>query len=374
MNREAHDVVIVGGGIIGISLAYFLAKEGCDVCVVDRGVVGQESSGRCAGNIGQSHRPLPDLPIMTRAVRFWKKLSEESELDFQYRQHGNLRLAWNDKHAEELKAMVEKERANGLECRFLDRADTKSIVPYVTEAYAGSVYTPSDGSAEPYLSCVAVARAAKRAGAVIHEHREVTGIDAVDGKISGIQTANGPIAARVAVNAAGAWSPAVGAMLGVRIPAVVRRSQLVVTEQLPRFMEPVVSTVFYGYFRQTLSGNVLIGYPAASVKGYDRRVTYEALSVAAQRTATIVPRLRGVSVIRAFTGFTTWTPDLLPVVGPAKAVENLYVATAFCGLGFAIGPGIGEMMAELIIHGKTSAPIDAYRLDRFEQQPDAAAG
>lgn len=374
MNREAHDVVIVGGGIIGISLAYFLAKEGCDVCVVDKGVVGQESSGRCAGNIGQSHRPPPDFPIMTRAVRFWKKLSEESELDFQYRQHGNLRLAWNDKHAEDLEAMVERERANGLDCRFLDRADTKAIVPYVTDAYVGSIYTPSDGSAEPYLSCVAVSRAAKRAGAVIHEHREVTGIDVVDGKISGIQTANGPIAARVAVNAAGAWSPAVGAMLGVQIPAIVRRSQLVVTEQLPKFMAPVVSTVFYGYFRQTLSGNVLIGYPAAPVKGYDRRVTYDALSVAAQRAATIVPRLRGVSVIRAFTGFTTWTLDFLPIVGPAKSVKNLYIATAFCGLGFAIGPGIGEVMAELIMHGKTSVPIDAYRLDRFERQPDADAG
>ena len=367
MDRKQHDVVIIGAGIIGVSVAYFLAREGYDVCVVDKNVVGQESTGRCAGNIGQSHRPPADLPIVMRAVEIWKKLSESSDLDFEYRQHGNLRLAVNEEHAQSLKEMVEREQKLGIDCRFISKEETRFIVPHVTDMYLGSVYTPSDGSAEPYLACWAMAREAKRSGAVIYEHVEVTGIDIEKGKITGVATANGRISCRMAVNTAGAWSASVGAMAGINIPAEVRLSHLIVTEPLPKFLTPVLSTDFYGYFRQTLSGNVLIGYSAKPVGGYNYRVTYEAIKTAARRAAIIIPRLREASIIRAFTGFTTWTSDNLPIVGPAKEVEGLYLACAFCGIGFADGPAIGQLVAELVMHGKTSLPIDAYRPDRFKQ-------
>ncbi len=368
MNRKSHDVVVIGGGIIGMSVAYFLARKGCDVCVVEKSVPGQESSGRCAGNLTRSHRPAPDLPIAMRAVELYKQLSDESDLDFEYNPQGNLRLAWNEKHATDLMNMVERDSQAGLECRFLDRADTRAMAPYAAGPYLGSVYTPGDGSAEPYLACVAVTRGARRFGATIHQHREVTGIEVSNGEISSVKTATGPIHTHVVVNAAGAWSPAVGAMTGVRIPAVVKRSHLVVTEKLPKFIEPVLSTDFYGYFRQTRSGNVIIGYAATPVEGYERRVTYEALNMVGRRTATIIPRLRNASVIRAFTGFTMWTEDYLPIIGPVKAVRGLYIASAFCGLGFGVGPAVGELMAELVMHGKTSLPIDAFSLNRFQNR------
>lgn len=365
MNRETHDVVIIGGGIIGVATAYFLAKEGRDVCVVDRNVVGQESSGRAAGNIGQSHRPPSDLPIAMRCVEFWKKFREESDLDFEYQQQGNLRLAMNEEHAGRLKAMVEREQAAGLNVTFLDRKETRDIVPYVSDIYLGSVHSPSDGSAEPYLATVALARAAKRAGAIIHEHREVTGIETTKGAVTGVHTSTGDITAGVVMNAAGAWSTSIAEMTGIKIPAEPRRSHIIITEQLPKFLGPVLSTDLYGYFRQAKSGNVLIGYAAKPVAGYNRHVAFDAVQIAARRAAIIIPRLRTASVIRAFTGFTTWTPDNLPIMGPVPKVKGLYIASAFCGLGFAIGPAAGEMMAELIMHGKTPVPIDAYSLDRF---------
>jgi sarcosine oxidase subunit beta len=367
MASEAHDIVVIGGGIIGASLAYYLAKASQDVCVVEKGFVGSESSGRCAGGIGQSHREPPDLPLAMRSVQLWKNLSDELDIDIEYRQHGNLRLAWTEEHADKLKAMVERERSEGLECYFLDPQNTHELVPEVTQIYLGSVHCPSDGSANPYKTCFALGRAAKKQGAVIHEFTEVTGINFEGGRVSAIQTSNGRIEAKVIVIAAGAWASVIGKMIGVKIPIYFKRSHLVVTERLPFFLKPFTSTDFYGYFRQTLSGTVIIGYPAMPVNDLDRHVTFDAISIATQRAARLIPRLRDAAIIRAFTGFTEWTSDYLPIIGPVKPYEGLYVAAGFCGLGFAIGPGVGETMAELVMTGRTSLSIDVYSLNRFAQ-------
>ncbi|MFH2037978.1 MAG: FAD-dependent oxidoreductase, partial [Chloroflexota bacterium] len=297
MSVEAHDVVIIGGGIIGISMAYYLAKEGVDVCIVEKGNIAMASSGRSAGGIGQSHRKEPDLPIAKYAVQMWKSISAEMDIDIEYRQHNNLRLAMNEKHAEELLAMVAREKKGGLNVDFIDSTEVKSRVPFVKEIYLGAVLSPNDGSAEPFVSCYALARAAVRLGAVIYQHCEVTGLQVTSGKIQGVLTPRGSIAAKYVVNAAGAWADGISRMIGVSIPATNKRSHLLVTERLPHFMDPFLSTDIYGYFRQTLSGNVLIGYPAKPL-GSDMRVTYEAVTVGAQRSNTIIPRLRDVSMIR----------------------------------------------------------------------------
>ena len=367
MKSEVHDIVVIGGGIIGASLAYYLAKAGQDVCVVEKGFVGSESSGRCAGGIGQSHREPPDLALAMRSVQLWKNLSNELEIDIEYRQQGNVRLAWNDEHVAGLKAMVERERSEGLECYYLDPAETHELVPDMTQIYLGSVYCPSDGSANPYKTCFALGRAAIKQGAIIHEYTEVTGIKLDGDRVSAVQTSKGEIETKVVVIAAGAWASVIGNMIGIKIPVTFKRSHLVVTERLPHFLQPFTSTDIYGYFRQTLSGNVIIGYAAKPLTDLDRHVTYEAVNIAAQRAARLIPRLQNASIIRGFTGFTEWTSDYLPIVGPIKQFEGLYVAAAFCGLGFAIGPGVGELMAELVLTGRTSLSIDAYSLERFDQ-------
>jgi glycine/D-amino acid oxidase-like deaminating enzyme len=145
MSIEAHDVVVIGGGIIGISLAYFLAKEGVDVCRVEKKSLAMQSSGRCAGGIGQSHREEPDLPLAKFSVQLWKLISEEMEMNIEYRLHGNLRLAMNEEHAASFQAMVERERAGRLEVRFLDHAETKSCVPYVAEPIMAAFPAPPMG-------------------------------------------------------------------------------------------------------------------------------------------------------------------------------------------------------------------------------------
>lgn len=374
MASEVHDVVVIGGGLVGLSTAYFLASAGQDVCLVEKGILGGEASGRCGGGIGQSHRAPGELPVAMRAVELWKALLEESELDFEYRQHGNLRLAWSEQDVADYQAMVERERTEGLDCRWLDRAETHSLAPYVADGtYLGSIYTPSDGSAEPYLSCVAMARAARRAGAIIHEHREVTRIDTAHGEVTGVQTSAGPITTRVVVNAANAWAGTISVRSPYRIPVEVKRAQILMTEQLPPFMGPFTSCTRYGYYRQTLSGNVLLGFPSRPLESFDRTFTYEAMTEVAKRVATIFPGLRNTSVIRAFTGFTAWSPDLRPIIGALEEPRGLVLAAVFCGLGFAVGPAIGELVAQLILNGRTWLPIDCFSPYRFSH-PESAPG
>jgi sarcosine oxidase subunit beta len=205
-----------------------------------------------------------------------------------------------------------------------------------------------------------------RAGAVIHEHRAVRAIEVTRGRVTGVLTTAGPIAAEIVVLAAGSWSATLARPIGVRIDAEPRRSHLIVTEQIPPVVGPVVTTHLYGYFRQARAGNMLIGYPARPVEGLDRRVMFEAVRMAATRAARLIPIIAQASVIRAFTGYTTWTPDGRSVIGAAREPQGLYVATAFCGRGFALGPAVGEAVAELILTSRTSVSIDAHSLDRFD--------
>ena len=238
---RGHDFVIIGAGVVGVALAYFLAKAGQDVCVIDKEVVGKQSSGRNAGGIRQNHRPAADLPLAIYSVQLWKTLAEESDLDFEYRRHGNLILIWNEADAVEARALVERQRAQGLECYYLSRVEARSLVPAVSDTYIGGVYSPTCGSAEPHLACLALAQMATRLGATIYEHREVTGVRIVNDRVSAVLTSDGPIAAGVVVNAAGVWAPLIGRMAGIRLPMKLCRSHLLVTEPLSPILSECVS-------------------------------------------------------------------------------------------------------------------------------------
>lgn len=367
MNTESCEVVIIGAGVVGLSLALYLAKAGQDVCVVERNLVGSEGSGRCAGGIRQNKRPPAELTLAMRSVELWQQLAQESEIDFEYRQHGNLALFWSDNAAADAAELVKGQQAAGLECYLLDRQETRDLIPAFADGYLGSVFSPSCGSAEPYRSCVALFQMARRHGAAIYEGRTVTAIQVTRGKVTGVETTTGPIHAPTVVNAAGAWGPLIARMVGLEIPGSLCRSHILVTEPLPDFIGPFVSCASFGYFCQSRAGNVLIGFGSLPVSDYTRRHTsYEAVATATRRAATIIPRLRSVAIIRTFTGFTMWTPDNMPILGPVGEPEGFYMAAEFNATGFAVGPAYGELLANLILYGRTPYPISACAPDRFD--------
>jgi sarcosine oxidase subunit beta len=367
MNKKSHDIVIIGGGLIGSCIAYFLARAGQDVCVVDKNI-GGGNSGRSCGVVRQNLRPQAEILITMRSIEVWKTLVEESDIDFEFRQHGMLKLLYNEETATEAKKLMESQRAAGLECQFLDRAEVQKLIPAFIPDYVAGLYSPSCGSAEPYQSCVAIARLAERCGARIYDKTTVTGIQVIDDKVSAVQTDQGSISTGLVINAAGSWSQSINKMVGYWTPGELCRAQLVVTEQLPSLIEPSVACNPYGYFRQTRSGNVLIGFSSVPVADHSYRpASYEALSTAAKRAATMIPRLRSASTIRTFTGFTIWTPDLLPFIGFVQTPKGFYIAAEFNGTGFAIGPGIGELVSEHVLTGHTKFPINVFNPGRFQR-------
>jgi sarcosine oxidase subunit beta len=368
-SNEVHDIVVIGGGIAGTSLAYFLAKGGQDVCVVEKGVVGGEGSGRSAGGVRQNHRPQDELLLTMRSVQIWKQFREESDIDFEYRQHGNLSLSWDEEQLPRMQEVLDRQLAAGLECYLLKPSEVHSLVPAVVNRYVGGLYSPSCGYAEPYLSTFAIGRLAAQHGATFYEHREVTGIQVTDDRVTAVLTDEGPIHTRVVVNAAGPWAPTIGRMVGLELPGTLTRSQLMITEQLPPMLKPFTGGGGHGYFYQTMSGNVVIGFSSQPVSDYSRQnraLTHEALTLSVKRAATILPRLAGASIIRAMTGFTIWTPDLRPLVGAVDGLEGFYIAAEFSATGLAIGPVIGQMMAELIVEGRASMPIEPFSPNRFD--------
>lgn len=375
MAKEVHDVVVIGAGIAGASLAYFLGKAGRDVCVVEKGVIGGEGSGRSAGGVRQNRRPTDELLLTMRSVQLWKQFREESDIDFEYDQSGNLLLSWDEAELPGMQEALGRQQAAGLECYLLKPSEVRSLVPAVVNRYVGGLYSPSCGFAEPYLSCFAIARLAAQHGAKFYERREVTGIKVTDDRVTAVLTDQGPIYTSLVVNAAGPWAPTIGRMVGLTLPGTLTRSQLVITEQLPPILGTFTGAGGHGYFLQTPSGNIVIGFASQPVSDYSKKnrvSTHEALTLSAKRAASIIPRLRGVSVIRTLTGFTMWTPDLLPLVGAVEQLKGFYIAAEFSATGFAIGPVIGEMMAELIMKGRTSMPIEAFNPNRFDlsQQTD----
>jgi sarcosine oxidase subunit beta len=212
MEAQAFDVAIVGGGVMGLSSAYFLAIRGARVAVFDRGPLAREASWLNAGGVRQSNRDPRELPLALAAMRLWPTLAERLGHPTGFRQGGNLRVALDEEEREDLRASVASQRQEGLDIRWLEPDAARAVVPRLSDAVLGATHCPSDGQAEPALTTTAWVQAAEREGVTLLPHREVVGIELRGGRVAGVRTADARFEAPVVLNAAGPWSPAVGAL------------------------------------------------------------------------------------------------------------------------------------------------------------------
>lgn len=366
------DVVIVGGGIVGTSAAFFLRQRGVGVILLERFLVGQQASGTNFGNVRRQGRYLRQLPLANRSRAIWGRIPELTGADVEFMPVGHVRFLW----ADEQLAVVEKYQRDaaeyGLELHILGRNAIRERFPFIgPEAVAGS-WSPHDGHANPRLVAPAFARAARRDGATIVENCEVLSIDRT-GEDFTVATASGDYRAPIVLIAGGAWGGGFAAAMGEPVPLDVAGPQMGVTEPLPYFVHPVVgvSTKVPGevaYLRQIPRGNIIFGGVARHHAALDeQRAKYDPAGVQAQfrQILRLVPALKHARLIRTWSGVEGYMADDLPVMGRSAKIPGLFYAFGFCGHGFQIGPGVGDVMAELIATGATTTPMEDFRIDRF---------
>ena len=371
------DVIIVGGGIMGAATAFFLRKRGRSVALIERGLVGQQASGVNFGNVRRQGRFLPQLPLANRARAIWGRLNELLGEDAEFLASGHLRITYNDEMTEKIVTYAAEARHYGLNLDIITGNALRDRFPFLgPEVRAGS-YAPLDGHANPRLAAPAFGRAAKREGAEVFENTEIATVEK-DGDGFRVEATDGRVfrSAQLMISA-GAWGNRLSSQFGEVVPLETHGPQMAVTEPVPYALEPAlgVSTNLAHevvYLRQVKRGNIVFGGGGRTVPNLDTRrafVTPENTLLQLSQITRIVPALNRLNIIRVWSGVESYLPDDIPIMGPSAKVSGLHYAFGFCGHGFQLGPGVGDVMAELIDTGQTSTPIEPFLISRFQRTP-----
>lgn len=365
------EVIVVGGGVIGSSIAYHLARAGARTILLEQRTIAAAASGASAGGTRQQGRDPRELALSLRACTRWATLEEELAADVQYRRMGHLTVIEREEDRAGLAAAIARQRAAGLNIALVEGSDLREIAPALAPHILAGSYTPDDGHANPGLTAQAFAAAAVRAGAEVREGITVQSLTASGGRVVGVLTDDEPLSADVTILAAGAWSKALAATVGVNLPITPMGLQMILTAAVAPCLNPVVSCVGRRLsFKQLPAGNFLIGggWPGDWSLDTARGVT-RAASIwgSALTAAAIIPLAGTVGLEDAWVGIEARSADEVPILGPVPEVAGLVIATGFSGHGFQLSPAIGQVIAELIVEGTPSIPLAELAIDRFDR-------
>jgi sarcosine oxidase subunit beta len=366
---ETADIVIVGAGIVGCSIAYHLAVLGTPkVVVVEKDLICSGSTGKSAGGIRQQFATEVNVHLSLESLRMFHRMREELGVDPEFRPVGYLFMATTEKELALFRRQAEFQQRHGIPVRVVSPDDIRRIVPYVRlDDIIGGAHCSTDGYAAPYEVTMAYASAARRRGVTIHEQRAVTEILKDGDRIAGVETSRGPIHAPVVVNAAGAEGGLVGTMADVDVPVKPYRRQIFVTGPLPEFGQEPPLTIDYHrnwYFRGEMGGCLFSG-PKDDESTFDTNVDWEHLAESVAKAVARVPVLEQAEIKRGWAGSYDLSPDNNAILGAVPKLPGFYLATGHSGHGFMHGPATGKLMAELILTGRTSIDISALSFDRF---------
>lgn len=366
------DVIVIGGGLMGSAATFFLAQRGVKVTLLERGRVGTGATIASFGNIRRTGRYLPQLPLAHHSLRLWGEAETLLGRDVEFRAHGHLRLIFGPRGLADMRRYSEAARPWGLDLQELEPAEIRRRFPGLGPEAISASFSPQDGSGNPRLIAPAFAEAAVRRGASVVEAAEVLKATAGAGGFT-VETSQGTFHADQLLNAAGAWGTRISRQFDEDVPMTAYGPQMGVTEPLPWLVKPVVGewseSGHGGYLRQVERGNIVFGgvVPRTLVDMTTGYAQYD-LSLLSRQLAHMIPllpALAGVSVIRTWSGCEGYVADELPVMGPSETTPGLFHAFGFCGHGFQLGPGVGDVMAELMVTGRQLVPLDDFRIGRF---------
>ncbi|PEL75472.1 glycine oxidase [Bacillus wiedmannii] len=383
------DVLIIGGGIIGCSIAYYTSKYGRDVTIIEKGEFVSGTSSRCDGNILAIDKdPGFDSQMSLVSQKLVTDLSEELEHSFEYRAPGSILVCESDEEMEAAQQWVNRQKEAGLPFRMLDRQDIREESPFFADDLLGGLECATDSTVNPYLLAFSLLAESKKFGTKVFNHTEVKEMKRdIDGSFI-VETTNGTFTAKQVVNAAGVWAPKIGEMLDVNIPIEPRKGHIIVASRQQhvgcrKVMEfgYLISkfggkrkvdalTEKYGValvFEPTESQNFLIGSSREFV-GFHTRINNEVIKCIANRAIRFYPKMADMMVIRSYAGLRPWTEDHLPIISRVEHIPNYFIAAGHEGDGISLAAVTGKVIEELLNEKETIIPIEPLRLSRFTER------
>ncbi|OLD34567.1 MAG: hypothetical protein AUI83_27850 [Armatimonadetes bacterium 13_1_40CM_3_65_7] len=367
---ESADVVIAGGGIMGCALAYQLSRRKVDVLLLERETLGSQSTGKCAGGVRQQFSLEGNVRLQKMSVGLLERFDEEVGHPADFRQLGYLFLLTQPQQVEDFRHNMEMWHRVGLtQARWVDATEAARMVPILNvEDVLGCTFCPTDGIASPADVTSGYAAAARRHGARLKEGVAITGIDVASGRVQGVRTTTGDVAARLVFDCAGAWSASIGRMAGLEIPILPYRRHIAVTGTFPAVPRTNPMTVDFQtslYFHPEGDG-VLIGMSDREERpGYVTGVNWDFLEKMFAQAARRAPALAGAGVKTAWSGLYEVTPDHQAILGPIAELEGFWCAAGFSGHGFMQAPAAALLLTQLLLDQKSEIDISAFAFERF---------
>ena len=365
---DSADVVVIGGGVSGLTSAYFLAKAGRDVVVVEKGIVGGEASGRNGGMVSERVDEPALIPMAVEAIKIWATLDAELGYPTEFTQQGRLQVAVTEQEMGDLYAERDVARRHGLSAEMVDPPEILDMIPGITGRTFGGLFFANGGHANSQLTVQALAWAFQDLGGRLYQNTTVTGLRVDGGRVTSVETTAGEIAADMVVGAAGPQTTLMTQLVGVHVPVAPARVEILATAPLePLFDIALVGNGLYG--RQAASGNLLFGGGAHEwtdvvLTDDPGKPNTPLIRNIARRLADLLPGVADVPVIRSWAGVVEQAPDYMPIIDILDCPSNYVVVTASAH-GFGIAPATGKAVSDLVLYGETDVDISALRLSRF---------
>ncbi len=368
MPVDSADVVVIGGGVSGLSSAYFLAKAGKNVVVVEKGTVGGEASGRSGGMISERVDDPPLIPLAVESLRLWSTLDDELGYPTEFTHQGRLQVAVSEEEMDDIVSERDQAQRHGISVDLLDTTEIRDMIPWISERTLGGTFFPNGGHANPQRTVQAFAWAFQDMGGRLCQNTAVTGFEVAGGRVSSVDTTAGAIEADMVVAAAGPQTGLLAEMVGVHVPVAPARVEMLATAPLePLFDIALVGNGLYG--RQAARGNLLFGggpheWTDVDLTSDPGKPNTPLIRNIARRLAELLPGVADVPLLRSWAGVVEQAPDYLPIIDILYSPSNYVVVTASAH-GFGLTPATGRVVSDLVLYGESGVDISGLGLGRF---------
>lgn len=377
------DVVVIGAGAVGAATAFFCARAGLSVIVLDRGEPGSGTSSRCEGNLLVSDKEHgPELDLALYSLGLWRGELEEFGHLWEFENKGGIIVASREPSMRSLQRALTAQREHGIVVEEIDVPALKQLEPHITDQAVGAAFYPDDCQVMPMLLTAHLLRMAQDMGVVVLGRTEVTALRRRGDHVIGVDTTQGRHHAAAVINAAGPWSAHIAQMASVNVPVEPRRGYVLVTEPLPPMINRKVYAAEYidnvsssdedlqtsPVVEGTPSGTILIGSSRERV-GFDDSLNTEALRGMAQNALALFPFLDSVRILRHYAGFRPFSPDHVPVIGSDPRAPGLWHACGHEGAGIGLSVGTGKLLAQALTGQRTDVSLTPFSPARFDAEP-----